>query len=96
MVDEIKFGSVGIPLTYDGKANNTKNKEELPPEEGAVTVSNNLGKLVNLMQADAEGPDEAARVTEMKNRIQSGAYKIDPHALTEKLMDNGVIKLSDS
>jgi anti-sigma28 factor (negative regulator of flagellin synthesis) len=92
-MDEINFDRVSSPLTYGKIEQNTVNKPVVEPvksDEG-VTVSNNLNKLVELLSAGEPLVDESARVAEMKDKVQSGAYIVNIPLLSDSLMRSGIL-----
>lgn len=83
MVSEIKFGSIGSSF----EKSEAVQKEVVAPKLKSqdVTVSNQLGKLVNSVVADETSSVEQARVMNMKARIQSNDYTVDTDLLADKL-----------
>ena len=57
-----------------------------------VTVTNHLNKLVSLLKtSDETGVSENSAVSAMKSRIQNNQYSIDFNALSDKLLNSGVL-----
>lgn len=90
MVDEIKLDKISVPVTTQKMDVNVDNKKDNKSvtnydNQGDVTVTNHIGKVITSMLADNSTVDEQARVIEMKQRVQSGSYRIDTDALSETL-----------
>lgn len=82
-IENIKQKS-NTPTPSLGHSNDTQSDD--------VVVTNHLSKLVDLVSAAGEMPDENARVMEMKQRIKSGDYTVNIPVLSDKLLANGVLK----
>lgn len=97
-MDKISFDKMAMPLTADKlKQNDVKQSPDssaLKKEEG-VKVSQHLSQWVAFLSSDEETmSEESARVSEMKQKIQSGDYQINFDALSKKMIDQGVITTS--
>ena len=92
-MDEIKFDKVNTPLTH-GKIQQNIPQAATDAKEEGVVVTNHLSQLVGLLGTEDHMPDESARVADMKRRIQSNDYSVDIGALSEKLLNSGVLRTS--
>lgn len=90
-MNEIKLDKIETPLTVGKTNTNAKQAPRSEIKEEGVTVTNNLNKLVNLLNPGESLPDDQARVIETKRMIQSGDYVVNHSVLSEKLLDNGIL-----
>jgi len=58
-----------------------------------VSVTNHMSKLINLLGGDEASPEESARVQATKSLVDSGQYRVDDHALSEKLLTSGLLNI---
>ncbi len=91
MVDHIKLDKMGVLLTPEKITQQPAKRAADSTAEEGVAVTNQLGKLVGLLTAHEQMPDEQAKVMAVKSQIEAGTYKIDIHALSEKLLSSGVL-----
>ncbi|MEO8400442.1 MAG: flagellar biosynthesis anti-sigma factor FlgM [Gammaproteobacteria bacterium] len=95
MANDIKIDSMGASVAPNKlQATPISRQAEQPKEEG-VTVTNHLSKLVKLLSADEYAPDENARVMATKSLVEKGQYKVDVNALSEKLLNSGLLATGD-
>jgi anti-sigma28 factor (negative regulator of flagellin synthesis) len=95
MIDDIK--GQGIPAVLyaaDTKDNNTKPISKDALTEG-VMVTNQLKGLLNIVKQDVSFSTEEARVATVKASVQSGQYRVDLYALSDKLLDNQLLMAND-
>lgn len=90
-MDEIKLNKLGTHLA-SAKLQQpiVKQPVETSKIEG-VTVTNHMNKLVNLLGGDESSSEENARVLTAKSLVDSGQYKVDVQALSEKLLNSGLL-----
>lgn len=89
MVNEINMDKQASPVSTISLDKNTAKQPEANVVDG-VTVSTHLSQLVNLLQSENEAPSNSA-VQDVKQKIQSGEYAIDYNALSDKLLNSGVL-----
>lgn len=92
-LDNIGGQKISTESARPDKATVTSNQpvSDVQPQEG-ITVTSHLTKLVSLLNPTELMPNEDARVSAIKNQIQSGNYKVDINALSDKLLSNGLIR----
>ena len=90
-MDEIKVSKVAGNLP-PAKSQQPVVKQDIKhAQTEAVTVTNHMSKLVNLLGADEASSDENARVSAVKKLIDSDQYVVDFNALSEKLLSSGLL-----
>lgn len=92
-MNEIKLDTMGVPLTPRKIENNAVKTETASSQPEAVSVTNHMSKLVSLLSDNHSIPEESARVLDMKQRIQTGEYKVDMDKLSDTLLTSGVLAL---
>ncbi len=92
MIDDIKFDKLGMTKSSGGKPAkaDTHVQSDMAPKEG-VSVKNHLQELTSLLGSTEFANSDEVRVQAVKNLIQSGQYKVNVDALSEKLLDHGLI-----
>lgn len=90
-MNEIKLDKIDVPLTVGKTNQNAKQTARGEIKEEGVTVTNNLNRLVNLLNSGESPPNDQARVIETKRMVQSGDYVVNHSVLSEKLIDNGIL-----
>jgi flagellar biosynthesis anti-sigma factor FlgM len=84
MINDIKLDSLGNSQSPKKPSDQTQATVQTKTE--SITVSDNLSNIASTMIADVEIPQDNARVLDMKNQIESGNYRVDTDALSEKLV----------
>lgn len=87
-INEINMDREAHPITNHPAKNITSPHNTKNPE--GVTVSKHLSQLANMMEADSDAPSANA-VAEAKQKIQSGNYSVDYNALSDQLLNSGVL-----
>ncbi len=95
MVNEIKLDKPIVPASPLQPAPAAKLLTSESTREEDVTVTNHLGKLINLLGKDDTASDESARVASTRHLIESGQYQVDVNTLSEKLLNSGLLTSGD-
>lgn len=94
-LDNVTTSKVSTQTTSNNKAvqSNTSQSTAIVTDvqQEGVTVTNHLAKLVNLLNGGETVANENSRVLAVKSQIQSGNYKVDINALSDKLLSSGII-----
>ena len=102
MIDDIKIDKGISNIKFEPNKILEKTYPTVYKKED-VSLTNELGKLVNLLALDESTSSESARlvsenarVLAAKNLVQSNQYVIDYSRLAEKLMNNGLLDAVDN
>jgi len=90
-MSEIKFDKVGADLTPNRLLQPAIKEQTQTIRQEGVTVTHQMDQLVNLLGGEDISPDENTRVLAVKSLVDSGQYKVDVHALSEKLLNSGLL-----
>lgn len=91
MVDQIKLGTVHQPLIPQKMTADTIEKPVMAAKEEDITLTTQMGKLMNGLITEVSNHDEQRRIAETKMRIDNNTYDINVDALTDKLVGNSLI-----
>ncbi|MFZ2314650.1 MAG: flagellar biosynthesis anti-sigma factor FlgM [Gammaproteobacteria bacterium] len=83
-MNEIRFDKA-IPLVDSTKIQLDRNKSSQSTASSDITISNQLGSLINSAALSDDIISENEHVKAMKNRIESGNYQIDSDKLAKAL-----------
>lgn len=99
-MEDMKISRGNVPLSNGNvdqtqkQANDSATPSTAFIQQEGITISNHLNKLMGLISVDESIPDDAAasRMMEIKRQIQSNQYTIDFNALSDKLINSGVLR----
>lgn len=83
-MNEIRFDKA-LPLVDSTKIQLDRNKSTKTTGSSEITISNQLGSLINSAALADDTTSENERVKAMKNRIESGNYQIESDKLAKAL-----------
>jgi len=90
MANDIKIDRETIPSNQITIEKNHMHSNHNKHSVEGVSVSTHLSHLANQMEPEGE-VQSGASVADIKQQIQSGQYSIDYHALSENLLNSGVL-----
>lgn len=95
MVNEIKLDKPSMMPASLQQTSTNKTQPIESKREDDVTVTNQLGQLINLLGKEDIVPDESARIAATRQLIESGQYQVNVNTLSEKLLNSGLLTSGD-